>query len=228
MGFVHGARRHDGLNANLTISEDDVWWVNPVIALWDDSGTTRKLWACPKLLLPPLTESTGDWYADCAAAAAVLTDPLRVASCIAYSGAPGGIDSFSASGGSSLSMTEGASGGDGDTADFTSGINAEAGETLSCSISTDGGLTVAAMTIYDYDGNLVESVDCSGGGGTSSPLPYTGPYIVIIGGEADSPTFSSFSVSVTSSGTLTVNPIQARYDGGLDCPNTLDCGDSCP
>jgi hypothetical protein len=50
------------------VSCDNTMIANPVIALWNDSGISRQLEACPKLLLPPLTEATGSWYADCASA----------------------------------------------------------------------------------------------------------------------------------------------------------------
>lgn len=211
------------VNFAFTVTCDMDYWVNPVIALWDDSGTTRQLEACPKMLLPPLTESTGDWYADCAFAA--LMQSLLVSNCIGYFdfGADF-LTSFSASGTSSLSIaaTSIASG----TGNIWASVNAEAGETLS--FAWTGG-TSASFSVYDDAGNLVDSVSAT----ASSPwvsiaLPYTGRYILLMPVVQDDPPLGAATIGVTSSGTMSVNPIQSLYDVGLDCPARLDCGDSCP
>lgn len=211
-------------------TSDDTMTVNPVIALWDDSGTTRKLWACPKLLLPPLTESTGDWYADCAAADAVLTDAAQVSNCVGcYGGGTGNApDAFTATdGGTSLSFSGTWGSPTAGFGDCYGGVNAEAGETLSFAFT---GGTQAEADIYDDTGTLIESLGPSGSTLVSSALPYTGRYTFRVRTFVSimDPPFTAASMTATSSGTLSVNPIQARYDIGLDCAGTLDCGDACP
>jgi hypothetical protein len=86
-----------------------------------------------------------------------------------------------------------------------------------------------SIVIYDDTGTLVEdSSFIPGPTFTSSPLPYTGRYTVLVIVASDAGGGTNASGVVTSSGTMSVNPIQARYDLGLTCAGTLDCGDSCP
>lgn len=212
-------------SATFTITSDKSYVVNPVIALWDDSGTTRQLEACPKMLLPPLTESSGDWYASCADADAVLSDPLQVASCVAFAEnnplTP--FTTFAASGGSSLILTaSGFGGGGSNTGQMWGSINAAAGDVITA--TTSG--TVSVLTIYDYTGAIVFPQTIGGASVSSTPLPYTGRYIVALT-CAGTPGTPSLMDTVTSSGTMTTNEIQALYDTGLTCPATLSCGDSC-
>lgn len=228
-GFGGGT---DTLSADITC--DDTIWVNPVVALWDDSGTTRKLWACPKLILPPRTEDTADWYVDCAAAAAVMADPDQVSNCVGYlepNSAP--VDTFTANdGGTSLTldvlMTAAVN-----TISAWGGINAVAGETLTVAITSDAGVPNLGFSIYDDTGTLVEVIAGASGPFTSSPLPYTGRYSIVFSAQ-DLTAFPGIIILttanfvITSSGAISVNPIQARYDIGLTCPATLDCGDACP
>lgn len=217
---------------SVTITPSSIYTVNPIIAQWDDSGTTRSLWACPKLLLPPLTESTGTWYASCADAATVLTDAQQVSNCIGYcEGTP---DTFTATdGGTSLSLTAAVTGVVDPRYSMWGGINAVAGATISAAFSytNDHGSPTAGLTVYDDTGTQIFFGSAAGGTITSSALPYTGRYTIRLGGgRNDGVATDAFSVTglVTSSGTMSVNEIQARWDGGLTCANLLDCGDSCP
>jgi hypothetical protein len=219
-------------STEITVSNASGLVANPVVALWNDSGTTRKLWACPKLYLPPLTESTGNWYADCAAAATVLTDPLQVSNCVGFlddiSVVPG---SFTATdGGTSLTLAQ-SSLPSPPASNMWGSVNLEAGETLTISISGNGGaLDSSTADIYDYTGTLVESIAAGSETLVSSALPYTGRYTVMVRITLTPPGSPPTSVSavLTSSGVLSVNEIQALYDVGLDCPARLNCGDSCP
>ena len=229
----------------FTVTCDDTYWVNPVIALWDDSGTTRKLWACPKLLLPPLTEDTGTWYADCAAADSAMSVDTRtgggtgpyVSNCVGYmedspSPTPGTTVFTATDGGSSLALNVNSPTNNfGSTSPAWGGINAEAGETIS--IAWDWADFDMAWVIFDDTGTSIDGGTASAGTSpaVSSALPYTGRYTVKVsaflplgpGAETDDITFT-----ITSSGTMSVNGIQARYDLGLTCAATLDCGDACP
>jgi hypothetical protein len=220
-----GNNTADAIALEAVFTADDTAVFNPVIALWDDSGTTRQLEACARMLLPPLTESTGDWYADSTEADAAISD--QTDSCVGYIDTA--FTSFTATdGGSSLTL---AAVGDTDAQVETWGsVNAEVGETLSAawtsSVTGGGTANLSEFSIYDYDGVLVESVLPFSSPATSAALPYTGRYIVkvVTGQSGATPPFAiTTSVAITSSGALTVNPIQALYDVGLTCPARLDC-----
>lgn len=228
-----GAFALDGIISNS--GGAGTWWVNPVIALWDDSGTTRSLWACPKLLLPPSTEASGDWYADCATANADLTS-TQVSNCVGFAdpaSAPGAFTSFTATdGGSSLTLDILYPGTTSATQAMYGGVNAVAGQTLDFSFTSDAGVPFFGITIFDDEGNVIES------GGRTSPyssaaLPYTGRYTILVQATdltpfPGVPTLTTANFVITSSGTMSVNPVQARYDLGLVCAGTLNCGDACP
>lgn len=207
-----------------TITSSDVFWISPVIARWDDSGTERKLWACPKLLLPPLTEATGTWYASCAAAAAVLTDPLQVSNCVGFSEGGPGLSSFTATdGGTSLTLaTSGVNG----VATWGS-VNCEAGKTINVAGIAGAGTVTISVRIYDDTGTLIEDSGTISSPFVSAVLSYTGRYTVrVVVLSTDNG--ASTSATITSSGTMSVNEIQALYDIGLTCPARLDCGAGCP
>ncbi len=220
------------VSCDFTVACDDAMVPNPVIALWDDSGTTRQLEACPRMLIPPLTESTGEWYADCASASDAID--TYVIDCIGYctfgiyQGSAPGDYVFSAYGTTSLNWTAAVLQDPGedpidfsDAGVFYGSINAEAGDTLSFSFS--GSPTDSELCIYD---NAAEFIECISSG-SSSPLPYTGKYIVSLNAIWETQV-QSMSAQVTSSGTMSVNEVQALYDVGLTCPARLECGDSCP
>lgn len=203
-----------------TVTVDDTAAFQPVVALWDDSGTTRQLEACPKLYLPVLTESTGDWYEDCANAAANIT--LATADCLfSIDDGYGDPPEYTASGALVVARSNVVPFfGIGGWASF----NAIAGETISVAW-TD--FMTATVDIYDDTGTLVQHLTGSSSPLTSSALPYTGRYIIHVVISAGG-SFTSASFMMTSSGTITANPIQALYDIGLTCPARLYCGDSCP
>lgn len=217
------------LNTLVNITSSAAFMVNPVIAQYADGSTTRQKEACPKMFLPPLTEATGNWYEDCASAAAVLTNPIQVSNCVGYS--EGG-DTFTAVGGSSLVLTS--------STDFTvdprftmwGSINAVIGDSLSVSfiLSGDHGFPVHAAALYDYTGTLIGTITTSG---SFSPCPYTGRYIIRIGVGRNDGVFTdafSGSATITSSGTMSTNQIQALYATSplLTCAGRLNCGESCP
>lgn len=212
-------------SATVTVTSSGTFVPNPIIALWDDSGTTRQLEACPKMLIPPLTESTGTWYMTCADAAGLISS--NTDNCIGYwEGSPTPL-TFSASGTTSVTLAETFSSPAGGTSEMWCSINAVAGATLT---ATPTGFPNVIITVYDYAGILVDSVFGSGARTTIS-LPYTGRYILKVGAFVPPPgaPSSSGSVVITSSSAISVNPIQALYgDGTLLCPNRLNCGDSCP
>ncbi len=202
------------------ISSDDTLWVNPVIALWDDSGTTRQLWACPKLLLPPLTESTGDWYVDATAAATAISTLTN--GCKGYIESTTNVSSFSASGTTSLTLAETLTAGAMSCPTVWGGINAVDAATITSTITVGAGTAGQTVTIYDDTGTQVETSGATTSPWTSAALPYTGRYTVKIAMTSSGNT-TSMSAAITSSGTMSVNTVQARYDLGLVCAATDDC-----
>lgn len=201
-------------------SDNPVLVPNPVIALWDDSGTTRKLWACPKLLLPPLTESTGDWYADATAAATAISTLTN--GCKGYIESTTNVSSFSASGTTSLTLAETLTAGAMSCPTVWGGINAVDAATITSTITVGAGTAGQTVTIYDDTGTQVETSGATTSPWTSAALPYTGRYTVKIAMTSSSNT-TSMSAAITSSGTMSVNTVQARYDLGLVCAATDDC-----
>lgn len=201
-------------------SDNPVLAPNPVIALWDDSGTTRKLWACPKLLLPPLTESTGDWYADATAAATAISTLTN--GCKGYIESTTNVSSFSASGTTSLTLAETLTAGAMSCPTVWGGINAVDAATITSTITVGAGTAGQTVTIYDDTGTQVETSGATTSPWTSAALPYTGRYTVKIAMTSSSNT-TSMSAAITSSGTMSVNTVQARYDLGLVCAATDDC-----
>lgn len=235
--LVFGSGLSTTLTGAFSITDDMVFTVNPVIALWDDSGTTRQLEACPKMLLPPFTEVSGDWYASCADAHTVLSDSTKVASCIAYADNLGGgpISSFAASGGSSPSLAISMSGPVSVIPNIYFSVNCVAGDTLTANYTNNSSNPGGGITISDYAGNLLFGLPITGTSGSpsSAVLPYTGRYIIGMGVSdivmfPASPTLTDASLTLSSSGTMSTNPIQARYDLGLTCAGLLNCGDTCP
>lgn len=187
---------------------------NPVIALWDDSGTTRQLEACPKLYIPTLTESTGSWYADETDAQSAI-DTYAV-DCLVFVDTP--YDVFTVTGGNSLVIHNESSG----AMQAWASVNAEVGKTLNLAYTVSPIHVNTDMTIYDYEGNLVEYVADTGSPLVSSGLPYTGRYILkFLSVVGSSPKVTD--LTLTSSGTMSTNEIQALYDVSLSCPARLDC-----
>lgn len=198
-------------------------FANPVIALWDDSGTTRQLEACPKLYLPILTESTGDWMSDCSNSQNLIT--TQVIDCLAYSEVTPLITS-SASGTAPFVVAQ--------TLNSSAFIpwasfNGVVGDVWTFAFTRSAGPVFVYMAvIHDYTGTVVETLSSGSSPLVSSSLPYTGRYIVRMFMVGSGGTGIDSTVSVSSSGTLEVNPVQVLYDVGLDCPARLSCGDSCP
>jgi hypothetical protein len=206
-----------------TISSDDTMIVNRGVAIYYDAGIDdySTLEACPKLKLPPLTESSGDWYIDEGAAQTVIDD--LTSNCIAY------IETLSAN--QSITATEPSS-------DlyivFTDSTNLPAASPyIWCSINVINDETLSfdyvhyiggTISIYNYNGILVESLSGSTSSITSSAVPYHGRYIIklLLNNETSGP-FTNASVTITSSGAMSVNEISAAYDVGLTCPAYLDC-----
>ncbi len=201
--------------------------VNPVILIYDDSGTTRQLWACPKLLLPPLTEAPPyNQYVDCAEAA--LQIATYTSDCVGFQSPSTGIDNtlWSATDhGTSIDFNAPSS--PGGLSDCWCSVNALASETIN--ISYSGGTNLSGG-IYDDTGTLIEPISDSGGAFVSSSLTANGRYTVNFNVFTPFPGTVTFPLdaSVSSSGTMSSNPIQAMYDVGLSCSGRLNCGDACP
>lgn len=220
---VQGAGGITSTSGTFTITHSTTYVVNPVIALWDDSGTTRQLEACPKMLLPFQTEATGSWYSSLASAQEQLLHYVSTG-CLAFTDTrPTTFTASFAAGTFSLTAVgPGASPSPVNTV-FQGGfsLNAEAGETLTFTYTLLPGVAAMVVRIYDYTGTLIETL--SGASPlVSSALPYTGRYffqILAVATMAD----IALSLAVTSSGSISANMVQILYDVGLDCPARLDC-----
>lgn len=179
------------------------------------------------MLLPPMTESTGEWYANCSAANTDLAGTL-VSNCVGFIESLSGTQSFTATdGGTSLAFAFADSSGLPPASPaIWGGFNAVGGQTVSVAyVNYIGG----DVDIYDDTGMLVETHTGTTTPFTFSALPYTGRYTIrlVLSNDVDGP-HTTATATVTSSGTMSVNPIQALYDIGLTCPARLNCGDSCP
>lgn len=220
--YISGGGAGDATQFDLTdtLTFSGAFVVNPVIALWDDSGTTRSLWACPKLLLPPLTESTGTWYADATAAATAITD--LTASCKGYIESLTNVATFTASGTTSLTLSNTLTAAAMTSPRMWGGVNAVNAATITVTGSVGAGTVTINVGIYDDTGTLVETSGAVASPWTSAGLPYKGRYTIGVLVSSSSNT-TSMSGVITSSGTMSVNPPQARYDVGLVCAATDDC-----
>lgn len=210
-------------NVNCTITSTSDFVVNPVVALYDDLGTERKLEVEPKLHLPIRTEATGDWYASESAAQTVLDDPLQVSNCVGYYESDTLTLSFTAiDGGSTLDLNLTLLVPAGAPGRVWGSVNAVQGQTVTITNSVGTGTPSVNVQIYDYNGVEVENSGATASPWVSSSLPYTGRYIIKVA-PTSSAASSTHNVSISSSGTMTVNRIQALYNTGLDCPARLDC-----
>lgn len=234
--------------ATYTVNVDTSMVVNPVIARWDDSGTTRILEACPKMIIPA-PEWDGAWYADETAAQDAI-DTLAV-DCFAFS--PKDVFSFvdsesfsgtTYSGSNSISEEPVAFGYvwfsvnlvGGDTVTIQCDITGSGTSGCDPGNPSDCSLAEAEITLYAPDGTVILSASDSNPGGLTASasdsitVPYSGKYIARALAQAGSwdtasQSGGSGSASVTSDGDISANPIQALYatDPLLGCPARLDC-----
>lgn len=227
-----GAGNASECDFNLTMTFDDAYVVLPVVYGWNvpmtpDTGPWFDLQSCPKLLLPILTEATGDWYASSGDAQAAIDD--FTSNCVGYSASV--LETFTATDGGSMLTLYGDTGTPTVTGvvEMYGSVNALEGETIDIDyvLTTTAGALDVTIDIYYQDGTLVETFSDIGGSGsgtfTSAPLTVTGKFIIRVNGGGDPDEQKTFTAEITSSGTLTVNPVQALYDVGLNCPQTLDC-----
>ncbi len=201
----------------LTVDSSLDMVVNPIIIAWDDSGTTRSLWACPKLMIPP----TGPWYANSSDAATAIS--TLTSNCVGYIESLTNITTFTATdGGTSLTLAVVLTAGATSEPVMWGGVNAVDGETITITATAGAGTPSLSASIYDDTGGLVEASGVVASPWTSSTLPYKGRYTIKVTTTSTLSTVA-LAAAITSSGTLSVNPIQALYDVGLDCPARLDC-----
>jgi DUF971 family protein len=210
--------------------------VNPVIALYDDNGTTRQLEACPKMLIPvQLGSQVGFWYPTEVAAQFVIDN--STSGCIMYFALPGGFDEyvFSASGSSSITFSQKHTQNDEfvNTHLCYSTVSCLEGATISLNwsyVTTGTGPLSSFVRIQVYSVNMEtqtisKTVTATDSGTfTTNALPYTGEYLLQIAfKDGHSIGETTLSGTITSSQTMSVKQIQALWDSGLDCPSRLDC-----
>lgn len=243
--FVSSGADYDGA---WTIGSSGAMVVNPVIALWDDSGTTRQLEACPRTLAPMGTEQSGDWFADATEAADFFssTGSEQVVDCLGildFSWSGGSLSAKAATGGSTPSISsEIATASIADSANIQlyRGVMITGGDTITVNIGllgSSGGAGIDVRSILEVIDPLTGSVefsDTQSAGGDSlsiSPTfaaPWTGKFYLKLRARyrASGPAAGDFqaSMDVSSSGAMSGDvPVQALYDTGLDCPARFDC-----
>jgi hypothetical protein len=221
---------------------------NPAIALWDDSGTTRQLEACPSFVL--------GIYANETEAQNVLDD--QVIDCALFADMSISIPGFSGSlSGTTINMEVNTPDECGpETLNGLISVNLTAGETVSISGTMNASywvsdpevgcptcnpdfpsecdqFTVSVFVLdYNFDSialDVSSSSSLSQSASTSFTAPYTGKYYFGVGGGRGASEWLYCclqSVEITGSitaATISVNPIKVSYDVGLTCPALLDC-----
>lgn len=246
VSFAEGGGHINGdCTSSIVITPMTSISVNPPLALWDDSGNIRKLDACSRFLLPVFTEITNIWFADLASAQGYITsNTSNCVGCVYYP-ITGFLSFIATDGGSSLTLVGTTNNFDVPLTNMAGSVNALGGQTLSMAYSIDWTETGTARHIFiefdvrDHDGHVIYSGSNNFfigiGSGTqtgtivSSALPYNGKYIVSVTPSIAQPPFlaglvsSSVTAVITSSGTMSVNPIQALYDTGNSCPTRYNC-----
>lgn len=228
------------------VEADDTMILNPVIASYDDAGDTFYLEKCPRLQLPAgLSYAYGDWFPDESTAQTEM-DSDRVSNCLGYATDFPSANDFEATFvADALFMI--ASSAPSIGCNLFASINGEVGETFSIDYDTvTTGLgdfpTGPQFFILRYHllNDLGTEIDfqfvtfgtplttTESGTFTSITLPYTGKYTInfdvfhLLGVTVD-PTFTA-NFTTTSTGEITVNPVQALYDKDeLDCPARIEC-----
>ena len=161
---------------------------------------------------------------DEAAATAIVTGP-KVANCVGYAEDLTGVSFWNAiATGSDFSVEFYAVTSIVSFAAWGS-INAVGGATFGFGWTTSpisAGAPSIVVYIYDYTGTLVTTVSGSTSPLTSAALPYTGRYIIRIVLSAAVQVSDGYC-TITSSGAISVNNIQALYNVGLSCPARLNC-----
>ncbi len=236
-------------SCTIGVTSSDVFLVNPVIALWDDSGTTRKLEACPMNIDPPCSS-----FSSLSAAEAELASG-NVVDCLGILATESGVTINSASVSSGPPATfsfDISQTGSSSIANPTLSVELAAADTVIVSYNLvtnglSGGGTAIFAQFLDIDcAQLDISSIVPWGSPVVSPLtgtlatftaPYTGRFIIqCFVQSADFPASGTWDLSgtitLTPSGTMTVDPVTIAYRictgmfpdiTCLTCPARLDC-----
>jgi hypothetical protein len=221
---------------------DNTMTVNPPVALYDDSGTTRRLEACPRLLLPQPGEDGPVYYADQAAAQAAM-DALAVDCLGFWLSEESTVDSASVTFSSdtltadfSLSNTDAPA-----IRPLAVSLNLMGSSTLTCAydVSTNGlvgGGGAVGMRVFDDGWNTINIQTALWPNPITGHListftfavPYTGKFyiqLLTLSGNAppSNPRTVTGSFVLTSNDTISANPPQLLYSNGMACPGRLDC-----
>ena len=237
------------VTGEFVATSDDTMVVSPVIALWDDSGTTRRIEACPRNIDPPCSS-----FSSLAAAEAELASG-NVVDCLGILAAESGVTINSASvssGPPAVFNFDISNTGASSIANPTLSVQLDAGETVVVSynlvtngLSGGGGAIFAEFLDIDCV-QLDSSSFVLWGSPVVSPLtgtlvtftaPYKGRFIIrCFVQSADSPASGTWdlsgSVTLTPSASMDVYPVAVAYlicSGSfpditcLTCPALLDC-----
>lgn len=218
-------------NFNFRITSANNLVTNPVSANFTENNVTRQLGACPRLYLPPLTESTGDWYANCASANTAISTLSN--NCVGFIESLTGANSFAAfASGNSVQVLVNVNAEGGTCSNMWVSVSMNMGQDFTADI---GGtyanlppLGTHEITLYDYSGaalNVSGALNPADSPWVVNNLPYTGRYIVSCNGGGG----NMLAVAATyTSVPLVAHNIQSLYDISLSCAARLDCGNNCP
>jgi hypothetical protein len=233
----------------MSISGTNNWVVNPVIAKYDDNGTTRQLEACPKLNIPIDTSRVvGLWYGNENEASAKLSSDVLGSGFVYTEVGPIGYSALSASATAntfSCSHTSSIANGNYQTRLWYSiSLDEESSISVAWNYSSTGAGPFGTFRQFSFsffsaqDGSFVAnvggSVPLDAGSWDSSgviPVLQPGRYIIEVFVQSNqipglgSETTSANITLTPNSGTLSGPYLaQALYevDAALDCPGRLD------
>lgn len=230
------------IGATVTFSSDNTLTVNPVLAAWDDSGSTRILEACPQFIVPPSFDVAA--FPNATVAQNFLDSNL-VSACIGAvllgnTASPPVTNYLATDGGTSFTQYLESTA----LTQFVAGpvccLNLIGGSALTAVFSstrTDTSLpfTLAGspgyllFTIFDRDWQELASdiiTPWSGSGTLHLTVPYTGKFYlstVVNFGQSLFTYTTTMSAVITCGDVFSANSLTALYANGANCPSRLPC-----
>lgn len=230
------------IGATVTFSSDDILTVNPVLAAWDDSGSTRILEACPQFFIPPSFDAPA--FANATVAQDFLDGDL-VSACIGAillgaTAAPPVTNYLATDGGTSFTQYLESTA----LTQFVAGpvccLNLLGGSTLAAVFSSTRTDTSVPFTlngspgfllfgIYDRDWQELASdiiTPWSSSGTLHLTVPYTGKFYLVTAVNFGASLFTyttTMTAVISCDDVFSANLLTALYVNGANCPSLLPC-----
>ena len=236
------------INASSLLSFDKTVAVNPAIVIYDDSGTTRQLEACPKLQIPISIFSPQSYGTQALAQAAINS---RVSNCIGFYPGSNNFITFTVTDNSSSVVIDATSQPQSffgwPTISMWTSFVFQPLTTLNLAYNitgTDsrfvaGRVMAVSISVYDLDGTLIDSDSVTSNwptdqashnmtGSVNLSIPNFGHYYIFCsaggsGGGAPTPEELSGTMTLSTNTEYECLPVQARYTNETECPSLLDC-----